>query len=103
MFTTHKSDTTVCRARERKSASAPPSNCSANYYAKIAEILATHDKLFWPTLYYSAHLRRFHQETIKVEGKRKDGWMDEREFSHSIVATVTLGTIIVSMTLRAVG
>ena len=53
--------------------------------------------------YYSAHLRRFHQETIKVEGKRKDGWMNEREFSHSIVATVTLGTIIVSMTLRAVG
>ena len=42
----------VCgkRERERKSASAPPSNCSANYYAKIAEILATHDELFWPTL-----------------------------------------------------
>ena len=39
--------------RERKSASAPPSNCSANYYAKIAEILATHDQLFWPTLYYN--------------------------------------------------
>ena len=53
---THKSDTTLCRARERKSASAPPSNCSANYYAKIAEILATHDKLFWPTLYFFADI-----------------------------------------------
>ena len=40
------------REREREKAQAPlPSNCSANYYAKISEILATHDQLFWPTLY----------------------------------------------------
>ena len=40
------------RERGREKAQAPhPSNCSANYYAKIAEILATHYQLFWPTLY----------------------------------------------------
>ena len=39
------------REREREKGQAPhPSDCSANYYTKILEILATHDQLFWPTL-----------------------------------------------------
>ena len=36
---------------EKKRKRPHPSNYSAHYYAKIAEILATHDQLFWPTLY----------------------------------------------------
>ena len=35
---------------EKKRKRPHPSNYSAHYYAKIAEILATHDQLFWPTL-----------------------------------------------------
>ena len=33
-----------------------PFRCFANCYAKIVEILATHDKLFWPTLYITSRV-----------------------------------------------
>ena len=56
------------REREREKAQAPhPSNCSANYYAKISEILATHDQLFWPTLYIVCQ---------RYAGNCAVGWMD---------------------------